>query len=691
VVKQIEEMTKKTETLKGKKIGRYRIERELGRGGMGIVFLAKDEKLGKDVALKTVSIAGFGASSQNRDQRRARFVREAKALAQLSHANVVHVFDVGEEDNPAVGWVLYYSMEYVEGETLAQLVRKQGPLKAEEAAAICFQVAAGLGAAHKQGIVHRDVKPANIFITPDKRAVIGDFGICKVEGGTQITRRNQMIGTPNYLAPEQILGDDVGAYTDVFALGALFYIIVANRALRSGTDPNSLLRDAQSDIAKEKMLALDKVPDQMRYALARALERKPKMRFTDGSAFAEALSGFSGKIPSIFPGGKSAVVDKSSPLESSTSAFAAFLPVLAEDTEQLAAPSLLSSVEEEDWKRGDAPEPPLQEAEELPFGRSESTDVFDAIQIAHQVELILAHREKLQAQEKTLFEIEVLPPRTGVSRRAGQKNRQSAEHSTERIGQTRSPQKSDSASERRATKGGRKNPLHASKPVKRHPGGAPAKRSSQDNTKKISAPDAEASRPQEKLSQSRKSDGKKNQRAKAPIQKVHADGAGEKRKVSKPSPLFFTVAAGIVLGAITVSFMPSAGPNKNQVPTAETKEGLEDSQFANGVNRKAKSSMPKACKGVAKDERVRLRAVTIFQSAERAFRNRKIVEAEEGIRNALQLDPQNADGHFLLAQIYEAQGNEKSAMAHYDCVQILEPNSPNAEIAQQKRMGSMSR
>ena len=283
----------------GKRLGRYRIERELGRGGMGIVYLARDEHLEKRVALKTTTISSLASGTQKRSQRRERFIREVRALAQVNHENVVHVFDAGEQDDADLGWLLFYSMEFVDGLTLAELVHRQGALDPAAAAAVCMQTARGLGAAHAQGIVHRDVKPANIFIAQDGRALIGDFGICKIEGSTQITRRDQLVGTPNYLAPEQILGEAVTPATDVFALAALYYIITTLRPLRQKVDANSLLKSSKTEAAKERMLQEKRIPEGLRKVFARALERDPKKRYKDGHAFAEAISKHASRVPSL--------------------------------------------------------------------------------------------------------------------------------------------------------------------------------------------------------------------------------------------------------------------------------------------------------------------------------------------------------------------------------------------------------
>jgi len=282
-------------------LGRYRIERELGRGGMGVVYVATDVNTGRQVALKTTTVAGLGSGEKTRNQRRERFVREVRALTQVNHENVVHVFDAGEVDDPDLGWLLFYTMEYVEGTTLANLVQERGALNGGEAAAVVAQVALGLGEAHRQGIIHRDVKPANIFLSNDGRALIGDFGIAKIEGSTQITRRDQLVGTPNYLAPEQILGEAVGPWTDVFALGALFYVITQNRPLRQQVDAGALLASANGNEPVQRMMAAQGLSEPLRRVVARCLERDPTRRYVDGSAFADALADHATRVPQLTP------------------------------------------------------------------------------------------------------------------------------------------------------------------------------------------------------------------------------------------------------------------------------------------------------------------------------------------------------------------------------------------------------
>jgi serine/threonine protein kinase len=383
----------------GKRLGRYRIERELGRGGMGVVYLAEDENTQRLVALKTTAVAGLGSGQNSRNQRRQRFIREVQALTNINHENVVHVFDAGESDDPDLGWLLFYSMDFVDGLTLAQLVQQRGPLDPKAAAAVVLQVASGLGAAHQAGIVHRDVKPANIFISNDGRALIGDFGICKIEGSTQITRRDQLVGTPNYLAPEQILGEEVSASTDVFALGALFYVITMNRPLRQAVDPAALLKSAQGNEPKERMLAEKAVPEPLRRVIARCLERDPKKRWPDGRHLAEALAEHASRVPSLADDtsddphkNPNSTADRSNPFSSSGDQMAVansgdvlLVPGADANAVEAAARALLGEVadrfgdkgptDKKGDKKSDAKGKKVEEA--LPVARTESTVMFN--------------------------------------------------------------------------------------------------------------------------------------------------------------------------------------------------------------------------------------------------------------------------------------------------------------------------
>ena len=199
--------------------GRYRLERSLGHGGMATVHLARDEMLGREVAIKRLSEALSGD-----EVFRERFMREARTAAGLSHPNIVGVFDVGEEDG-----LPYIVMECVDGRTLAELLAENGPLDPDRTVDLILQACAGLEHAHAAGLVHRDIKPQNLLVRDDDTLKIVDFGIARPVDGTQLTLAGTILGTAAYLAPEQALGERVTAAADLYSLGAVTYELLSGR------------------------------------------------------------------------------------------------------------------------------------------------------------------------------------------------------------------------------------------------------------------------------------------------------------------------------------------------------------------------------------------------------------------------------------------------------------------------------
>lgn len=200
--------------------GRYTPEREIGRGGMGAVWLARDEVLGRDVAIKRI---GMAPGAESADLERAQ--REARLAARLNHPHVVAVFDLVTDGDAR--WLV---MEYVEGVTLAELVRREGALLPDEAARMLGQVADALAAAHSAGIVHRDVKPSNILVTADGQVKLSDFGIARAEADASLTQTGLVTGSPAYLAPEVASGELATSASDVWSLGATLYHALAGQA-----------------------------------------------------------------------------------------------------------------------------------------------------------------------------------------------------------------------------------------------------------------------------------------------------------------------------------------------------------------------------------------------------------------------------------------------------------------------------
>ncbi|MEX2420796.1 MAG: protein kinase [Actinomycetota bacterium] len=205
----------------GSEFAGYRIESMLGRGGMGVVYLAEHLGMGRKVALKVL------APDLAEDERfRERFVRESRLAASLEHPNIVPIHEAGEVDG-----VLYIAMRYVEGSDLKQAIRDQGRLEPLRTSAIVDQVASALDAAHARGLVHRDVKPANVLLTPDDHAYVSDFGLTKrAVSVSGLTETGQLIGTIDYVAPEQIKGDPVDHRADVYSLGCLLFECLTGHA-----------------------------------------------------------------------------------------------------------------------------------------------------------------------------------------------------------------------------------------------------------------------------------------------------------------------------------------------------------------------------------------------------------------------------------------------------------------------------
>jgi serine/threonine-protein kinase len=203
--------------------GRYELVRPLGHGAMATVDLAHDAELDRPVALKRL------AENLARDEDlERRFLREARLAARLAHPNVVRVFDVGEDEARP-----FIAMEYVEGETLAELVARRGRLTAAEAATLGLQICAGLAAAHAAGLVHRDVKPQNLLLGTDGVLKLGDFGIAAGHEGTRLTLAGTVLGTAGYLAPEQARGEQVTAAADIYAVGAVLYELLTGEPSRT--------------------------------------------------------------------------------------------------------------------------------------------------------------------------------------------------------------------------------------------------------------------------------------------------------------------------------------------------------------------------------------------------------------------------------------------------------------------------
>jgi eukaryotic-like serine/threonine-protein kinase len=262
-----------TETLAA---GRYRIERTLGNGGMAVVYLARDEELHRRVAIKVLAehLAGD-------DNFRARFLQESKLAGRLSHPNVVQVYDAGETEGSP-----YIVMEYVPGDTVAQ----RGKLSHAEAVPLALQACAGLQHAHSAGLVHRDVKPANLLVREDDVLKVADFGIARAAELTRLTQHGTVLGTAAYLSPEQAAGDEVTTATDIYSLGAVVYELLTGRAPYEFESLADLAAQQAGGVITPLRDLEPSVPEPIEAAVMHSLAREPRFRPASAADFADELA-----------------------------------------------------------------------------------------------------------------------------------------------------------------------------------------------------------------------------------------------------------------------------------------------------------------------------------------------------------------------------------------------------------------
>jgi serine/threonine-protein kinase len=273
----------------GRQIGPYEIVEELGRGGMGIVFKAREEALQRFVAIKML-----GNQLTENDSVVQRFMREARAVADVNHPNLVQVYRVDKHDGQP-----YFVMEYVEGESLKSLIERERRMQPMRALQILKEVAAGLAAAHDKGVVHRDIKPENVMLTRYGGVKVVDFGIARVdEPGTRLTTTGIGLGTPSYLSPEVCLSQDVDARSDIFSLGVvLFEMLTGDIPFKSDSPFELMTKVVEAKIPDIKALNPN-VDDGVRQILAKMIAKRPKLRYQNCNELISDIEDYrAGRVP----------------------------------------------------------------------------------------------------------------------------------------------------------------------------------------------------------------------------------------------------------------------------------------------------------------------------------------------------------------------------------------------------------
>ncbi len=276
------------------RIGRYEILRPLGKGAMGVVYLAQDPQIERTLALKTVRFDG-PSQSFSMSEAKARFLKEAKISGRLQHPNIVTVYDVGEDEG-----VLYLAMEYISGGSLSQRIADPGSFPLVDRIRILSEVADALSHAHQRGVLHRDVKPANILLTDSSSAKVTDFGIGKLlTGDTDLTTTGQMVGSPAYMSPEQVRGDKLDVRSDVFSLGVVLYQTLTLRKPFPADTLTTLVYQILHDEPLDPIRHNEELPPEITEIARKCLAKNREERYGDAAELADDLRALIGIAPLV--------------------------------------------------------------------------------------------------------------------------------------------------------------------------------------------------------------------------------------------------------------------------------------------------------------------------------------------------------------------------------------------------------
>ncbi|MGA7753806.1 MAG: serine/threonine-protein kinase [Candidatus Sulfotelmatobacter sp.] len=271
------------ENLETKRFGRYEVVGELGRGAMGVVYKARDPQIDRLVAVKTVSL--WGQEPDAEKEFRLRFMNEAQAAGRLHHSGIVGVFDVGENPENQDPYIV---LEYVAGESLNKVLAREKKLPLPNALQLAVEIADALEYAHAQGVVHRDIKPANILVAQNGHAKIADFGIAKLNLA-HFTLPGRVLGTPAYMAPEQLSGEGADGRSDLFSLGVILYAMVTGHSPFQGNSATTVcFKVANREPIAASALDMT-LPPQLDAVIGRAMAKNPEERYQRGAEFSEDL------------------------------------------------------------------------------------------------------------------------------------------------------------------------------------------------------------------------------------------------------------------------------------------------------------------------------------------------------------------------------------------------------------------
>jgi len=265
------------------RIARYEIIETLGKGAMGVVYLARDTIIDRRVALKTLRLDVDPDASEEFHER---FFREARAAGRLNHPGIVTVHDIGED---AETGLVYIAMEYVEGRDLKEVLSANPKMRPSEAARIIAEVALALEYAHSMGVVHRDIKPANIILTSNGSPKVMDFGVARLDS-SNLTVEGQFIGTPNFMAPEQILGRPVDGRSDLFSLGVVLFTMLTGKRPFAGSNMHEVTLKITREPCPIPSTMTDGLPSAFNPIILKCLEKEPEKRFQSGAELARVLA-----------------------------------------------------------------------------------------------------------------------------------------------------------------------------------------------------------------------------------------------------------------------------------------------------------------------------------------------------------------------------------------------------------------